>query len=50
MRGRKRALGLIAVTALAATPAWGAGLSDSQVRAFVAEQQRSWNAGSLDAS
>ena len=49
MRGRKRALGLIAVTALAATPAWGAGLSDSQVRAFVAEQQRSWNAGSLDA-
>jgi hypothetical protein len=40
---------LLAAAMLAAVPAWAAGLSEAQVRAFVAEQQRAWNAGALDA-
>ena len=40
---------LLAATALAAAPAWGAALSEAQVRAFVGKQERAWNAGELDA-
>ena len=40
---------LLAAAILAAAPAWAAGLSETQVRAFVAEQERAWNAGALDA-
>jgi hypothetical protein len=40
---------LLAAAMLAALPAWAAALSEAQVRAFVAEQQRAWNAGALDA-
>jgi hypothetical protein len=40
---------LIAVTVLAGAPAWAAGLTAGQVRAFLAEQEHSWNAGALDA-
>ncbi|CAN7261984.1 hypothetical protein LJR219_001139 [Phenylobacterium sp. LjRoot219] len=39
----------LAAAMLAAAPAWAAGLSEAQVRAFVAQQERSWNAGALDA-
>jgi hypothetical protein len=43
-------LGLLLVAAtLAAAPAWAAGLTETQVRAFVAQQERAWNAGALDA-
>jgi hypothetical protein len=40
---------LLAAALLAAAPAWAAGLSEGQVRAFVAQQQRAWNAGDLAA-
>jgi hypothetical protein len=40
---------LLVAAALAAAPAWGAGLSEAQVRAFFAQQERSWNAGALEA-
>lgn len=39
---------LLAATLAAATPAWGASLSEAQVRAFFAQQERAWNAGALD--
>lgn len=40
--------GLVLAAALAAAaPAWAAGLSEAQVRAFLAAQQRAWNAGAL---
>lgn len=43
-------MGLFLVAAaVAAWPAFAAGLSAAQVRAFIAEQERSWNAGALDA-
>ena len=43
-------LGLLAaLAALAGAPAWAEGLGEAQVRAFVAQQQRAWNAGDLDA-
>ena len=46
---RRASLGLLlAAATLAAAPA-RAGVSDAQVRAFVAEQQRAWHAGALDA-
>ena len=42
--------GLLLAAALAlASPAWAAGLSEAQVRAFFAAQQRAWNKGDLDA-
>lgn len=40
---------LLALGLLAAGPGWGASLGETQVRAFVARQERSWNAGALDA-
>jgi len=40
---------LLAAAALAAAPAWAADLSTAQVRAFVAQQERAWNAGALEA-
>jgi hypothetical protein len=40
---------LLAAMTSAAGPALGAGLGDAQVRGFVARQERSWNAGALDA-
>jgi hypothetical protein len=40
---------LLAAAALAAAPAWGAALSEAQVRAFVGKQERAWNAGALEA-
>lgn len=40
---------LLSAVILAAAPAWGAGLSEAQVRAFVARQERAWNAGALEA-
>lgn len=40
---------LVATLALAAAPAWAASLSEAQVRAFLAGQERAWNAGRLDA-
>jgi hypothetical protein len=39
---------LLAAAALAAAPAWGAGLTEARVRAFFAQQERSWNAGALE--
>jgi hypothetical protein len=39
----------LAVAMLLAGPAGAAGLDEAQVRALVAEQQRSWNAGGLEA-
>jgi hypothetical protein len=42
-------IGLLVAATLAAAPAWGAGLSEAQVRAFFAQQERSWNAGDLEA-
>ncbi|MDB5444778.1 MAG: hypothetical protein JWQ97_95 [Phenylobacterium sp.] len=49
MESRLR-FGLLLVAAtLAAAPAWGAGLSQAQVRAFFAQQERAWNAGALEA-
>ncbi|CAN7541783.1 hypothetical protein LJR225_003916 [Phenylobacterium sp. LjRoot225] len=42
------ALLLVAAT-LAAAPARAAGLSEAQVRAFFAQQERAWNAGALEA-
>ena len=42
-------MGLLLAAAMLAGPARGAGLGEAQVRAFVAQQQRSWNAGALDA-
>lgn len=42
--------GLLLVAALlAAAPAEAAGLSETQIRVFFAEQERAWNAGALDA-
>jgi hypothetical protein len=38
-----------AAAALAAAPALAAGLAEAQVRAFLAGQERAWNAGDLDA-
>src|SRR4051794_21490819 len=40
---------LLAAAAILAAPAWAAGLNAAQVRAFVAEQERTWNAGALGA-
>jgi len=40
---------LLAAALLFAAPAWAAGLTEAQVRAFVAQQERKWNAGELDA-
>lgn len=40
---------LAAAAILAPAPALAAGLGEAQVRAFVAEQQRNWNAGAIDA-
>lgn len=40
---------LLAAAMLAAGPALGAGLGEAQVRAFVARQERTWNAGAFDA-
>jgi hypothetical protein len=40
---------LLAAVLFAAAPAWAAGLSEAQVRAFFAQQQRAWNAGDLAA-
>ena len=40
---------LLAAALLSAAPAWAAGLTEAQVRAFVAQQERKWNAGELDA-
>ena len=47
----RRCLGLLLAVAasLAATQAWPAALTEAQVRAFFAEQQRAWNAGNLGA-
>ena len=46
----RRSLGLaLAAATLVAAPAWAAGLTEAQVRAFVAQQERSWNTGALDA-
>lgn len=45
---RTRMALLLAAATLAAT-AWAAGLGEAQVRAFVAGQERSWNAGALEA-
>lgn len=48
--GPRRCFGLLLAAALlAATPAWAASLTEAQVRAFVAQQERKWNAGELDA-
>ena len=47
--GPRPGFGLLLATAvLSAAPAWGAGLSEAQVGAFVARQERAWNAGALD--
>lgn len=47
---RRRGFGLLLVAAtLAAAPARAAGLSEARVRAFFAEQERTWNAGALEA-
>lgn len=48
---RRSAFGVLlaAMVLVAAGPAWSAGLSEPQVRAFVAQQERAWNAGALDA-
>lgn len=43
------ALGLAAALLVVAGAASAAELSDAQIRAFVDQQQRSWNAGDLDA-
>jgi hypothetical protein len=40
---------LLAAAMLAAGPAFAAGLSDAEVRAFFAQQERDWNVGALDA-
>lgn len=40
---------LLAAAIVGAGPARAAALGEAQVRAFVAQQQRSWNAGDLDA-
>lgn len=40
---------LIALVVLTGAPAWAAGVTEGQVRALVAEQERSWNAGALEA-
>jgi hypothetical protein len=40
---------LLALAILAAGPASGADLREAQVRAFVARQERTWNAGAFDA-
>jgi hypothetical protein len=40
---------LFAAALLAAAPARAAGLTEAQVRDFVAQQERAWNAGALDA-
>jgi hypothetical protein len=46
----RRGFGLLLVAAtLAAAPARAAGLSEARVRAFFAEQERTWNAGALEA-
>ena len=48
MKARSRfALWLAALT-LVAAPAWGEALGDTQVRAFLARQERAWNAGDLE--
>jgi hypothetical protein len=48
--GLRLCFGLLLAAAVAvAVPAWGAGLSEIQVRAFVLQQERDWNAGTLDA-
>lgn len=48
--GPRRRFGLLLAAALlSAAPAWAAGLSEAQVRAFLAQQERRWNAGELDA-
>jgi hypothetical protein len=39
---------LLAAAVLAAAPAWGAGLTQAQVRAFFVQQERSWNASALE--
>lgn len=40
---------LAAAALLSAGAAWAGGLGEAQVRAFIAQQERSWNAGALDA-
>ena len=40
---------LLAAAILTAAPAWAAGLGQAQIRAFLAQQERAWNAGALDA-
>jgi hypothetical protein len=40
---------LLAAAALSTTPARAAGLSEADIRAFVAQQERAWNAGALEA-
>ena len=44
----RRYFGLVLAAASLALPAWAASLTEGQVRAFVAEQERRWNAGDLD--
>lgn len=40
---------LIAVAVSAGAPAWATGLTEGEVRALLADQEHSWNAGALDA-
>jgi hypothetical protein len=40
---------LLAAAVFAAAPAWAARLAEALVRDFVAQQERAWNAGALDA-
>jgi hypothetical protein len=40
---------LLTAAILAATSAWAAGLTEAQVRTFVSQQERAWNAGDLAA-
>ena len=47
---RGAGLGLAVMAAvIAAAPALAGGVSDAEIRAFVARQERAWNAGALDA-
>ena len=47
---RRLRRGLVSAAAIfAGWPAWAAPLGQGEVRAFLAQQQRAWNAGALDA-
>jgi hypothetical protein len=46
--GRLTGAALLALVALGASPALAAGLSDPEIRAFVAGQQAAWNARAVD--